>query len=144
MPRLYGLSEAEHLYDDIASVWELEIEPMIMGPGKALIEEWTVYDPGHHLPVADDIIASVWEWAVTWGEVAEDWGEDFPLKDEDVRAVADDLLRVIADRIKYRMANEVVATHTIEWTGDEGENPLLDGEPMYRPSQPDQPEEDRS
>jgi hypothetical protein len=135
--RLYGLPDADMLYDDPATVWETHIEPEPWGtePGRAVIEEWTVHDPTHHLPSHEDLLDYIYEWACDAGEVSEDWGEDFPTGGDAVHAAIDELYRVIASNIPYRMANEKVAEHVIEWTGEEGENPMLDGEPMYRKSE---------
>lgn len=134
--RLFGLPDAEHLYDEAATVWETDIEPCIEpGSGQAVVHEWTVHDPIEHLPNPDHVIDFIYEVACDTGEVAEDWGEDFPLGDDVVRSATETLLRVIANRIHYRMAKDKVAEHVIEWDATEDDVTVtLDGEPMYVPS----------
>ncbi len=138
--RLYGLVGAERLYRDIADLYESQIDPYWDDDDRRewTVEEWTVLDRIKQVP-SGDIIA---EWLVEC--VAEDgmwtdeaWDRLAPAaKDEEVLAAAENLRAVVASKLNYDMADELVGTHTISLPDDAAEgapaNPLFDGEPIYR------------
>lgn len=130
--RLYGLPHAEVMYDDPATVWELELEPNVDTDGETTIEEWTVHEPGYHLPSVDRLLEWIEEWTLDMGEVSEDWR--MPGDHPDVQAAARALLDAIAGAVDYRMAKDMVDVHRLAWSdlNDGGEGTVtLDGEPLY-------------
>lgn len=133
--RLYGSEDAEVLFFDIADVYETDIEPWVDEHDRRprTIEEYTVHPAEYHLPAADDIVEHVIEWIadndVTEG-VFDGW--ETASKHEDVQQAFRDALNLLASKVTGRMADKLVATHTITW--DDHGAPLVDGEPLYRKS----------
>jgi hypothetical protein len=133
--RLYGLAIAsDGLFDSPAGVYEADIEPYLgfllerQSPAMA-IDEWTVHPPSYHLPTADAVAEHVYEHACDM-EMSEDCDEEYRRvsQDPDVLAAFQSALDLMASKVTYRMADKLVATHTLTWTADGA--PLLDGEPL--------------
>lgn len=133
--RLYGVPGSEMLHDDLGAAYETQIEPWLDESDRTprVIEEWTVSPPSAHLPSAADHVERLIEDASesAGGEGYYD-SEQHLIHDPDVLAAAEALLAALADRITYRMADRRVAEHTVTW--DDEDEPLVDGERLYRPS----------
>lgn len=133
--RLYGVPDAEHLFDDPAGAYELQVEPYADEHDRRprVIEEWTVHPPHYHLPSTHRVIEWLHEWASDQGELTEDASDHLErsIEHADVHAAAEALLDAVAARMTYWMADRRVAEHTITW--DDSGKPLLDGERLYRP-----------
>lgn len=138
--RLYGLPDDEYLELTPEDVYERDIEPHLpaepIRPGKAVetILEYTVTDNRKLLPSVDGVVTDIIEVAAD-GPVTEEWYEAAvdATKDEKVVSAFNKALDLLASKIRYWMADTVVAEH--ELTFDENGQPLLDGEPLYRPTQ---------
>lgn len=130
--RLYGVPDAEHLHFDIATAYELQVEPGLDVHDRcpAVIEEFTVHPPERHLPTADRILEWIIEQTCEDGDVSEEYAER--LADIDAIGVVEHFRSSLASLVTYRMADKRVAEHQITW--DELGEPLVDGEPMYRRS----------
>lgn len=126
--RLYGLEGDEHLFFDPAEVVERWIEDNDGCTEAFEIEEWSVHPPQYHMPHAVEILGWIGEWTCENGDIGDDM--DLPIKDVEVVAAAKALLDLIASKVTWRMADELVATHTLTW--DAENEPLLDGQPLYR------------
>lgn len=143
-PNLFGVPDAEVLYDSIAEVYESEFEPFFDG-----VEE---RDASRHMTVeeqgsryATDGVPEPWriiEWIVDTyddGDMAPDDDGRTGRKIAEslaVKAAAQALYDAACAAVSYRWADGViVATHRITW--DANGDPLVDGEPMYRPASPD-------
>ncbi len=143
-PNLFGVPDAEVLYDSIAEVYESEFEPFFDA-----IEE---RDGGRHVTIteqgsryATDGVPEPWriiEWIVDtydYDDMAPDddgWTGRAIMADPAVKAAAQALYDAACAAVTYRWADGViVATHRITWD-DDGE-PCVNGEPMYRPASPD-------
>ena len=103
------------------------------GDGRQIIQEWSVHPTRKHLPSVDVLLDRLVE------DVCDALGED-SLDDlervaahADVQAAAEALLAVFAARVKWSQADRLVAEHTVTW-GADGQ-PLVDGDPLYRPTQ---------
>jgi hypothetical protein len=92
------------------------------------IEEFSVHPARYHFPRVDWVTEWIGEWVAENGMVAEGFDADEAVDDE-VRAAFDAALDLWAGKVRYSMANELLATHTVTLDAD-GE-PLLDGAPMY-------------
>ena len=109
--RLFGLVGAEQLHSDPFYVWEMNVseagEPLV-------VEEWTVRPPGEHLPSAADVLESI-AYQCEDGETDEGWFESLgdALTAPDVVTLAEQLLDAVAQRITYRMAGDLIATHIV-------------------------------
>lgn len=132
--RLYNLAGADGpMSDSLAGVYEADIEPYLELVGETqTIEEWTVHPPSYHLPTVERLR----EWII-WeaiDELTEEAGEAYERasKEPEVLAALAAALDLIADRVVVRMADKLVATHTLTWTDDGA--PLLDGEPLSYPA----------
>jgi len=126
--RLYGVPHAEWMQDDPAETYENAIEDGFGVP--MVIEEWTVRPPSADLPHLDTVLDWVAEMACedAGGEGYDDaW--DAATKRPDVREAMRAALELIASHVGFKMADTLVATHTVTWDAD-GE-PLFNGEPMY-------------
>lgn len=133
--RLYGHPGAEVLDLDPATNldrqwdWHLEVfrntvRPGCAHPGVGLpdpltmtVEVWTVHPPEHHLPSAPAIV----EWLVEMAadnETDEGWLEDAEdaVNDASVLACARALRLAVGRGIRYRMADENIATVTVTRT----------------------------
>jgi hypothetical protein len=129
--RLYGLPGADILHADIATVWEVDIDPFREADQVGwVVEEWTVADPADSLPSPAMTVESAASW------ISDEWCEDpWPSTppDEDARCL--DLARqlhvAIAACVTYHQAAELVASHHIVLDAVTGE-PTLDGQPLYR------------
>lgn len=132
--RIYGTPGAEVLYDDPATVYEMDIEPWVDEHDRRprQIEEWSVHPPDYHLPDTTTILEWISEWVADNGEVTEgvydDWTEACASHRSDLAAKA--LRQVIASQVTKRMACKLVATHEVTW--DDESEPLYDGQPLHR------------
>lgn len=137
-PRLYAVPYSEHCHDDIAGVYETDIEPYVDEHDRRprVVAEYTVHPPKYHLPSSEQVVEWLVEWATDRGELTEDAADHLERNvDHDaVHAAAEALLDAVAARMRYRMANRRVAEHTITWDCDGA--PLVDGDPLYRPASP--------
>lgn len=137
--RMFGLPGAETVYRDVATVWETELEPylvFLMNPADwdQEILEFDVLDPKDPFRRADLIVEDIVEWAMDSGEVCEGWPGNLDVelhKDPDVLAVAEKLRDVMASKVRFDHAGDVVARHRL--TLDDQHRPHLDGQPLYRP-----------
>lgn len=133
--RLYGLPHAEEVFDDIATVWENEIEPYADDHDTRawVIEEWTVRDPIDTVTKAEWILELIAEHIGDTADITEDAYDDLEraVKHEDVVAACESMRQAIAKHIRYHMADKRVATHTLTVVDSE---PLIDGKPLYRKS----------
>lgn len=140
--RLYGTPYSESLWDDPAAAYEQQVEPYSDEHDRrpVVIEEWTVHPPRYHLPSAAGVVDWLVEHASDQGELTEDAAEDLQEKAQDaaITAAAEALLDALASRMRYRMADRRVGEHTITWA-DDGE-PLIDGQPLYRPAAKSDPD----
>ena len=138
MDRLYCLPGAETCYDDIATVWELDIEPFVDEHDDRttrLVEEWTVHPPRYHLDITTPpatLLELILERVHDGGELTMDGepGDWFNAKNPGLLAAAEALLDAIASTVTRRQCADLVATHVVDWS--DPENPTVDGEPMYR------------
>ena len=89
-----------------------------------------------HLPSVDWIIETVLENVAEEGLLDEHGFEDFENAcfADDVKAAAEAFRESVASKVKYRMADTLVATHEVTW--DDNGDPLIDGEPLYTTSPP--------
>lgn len=83
------------------------------------IDEWSTHPPTAHLPIPEMIL----DWMIEQGadnETDEGWYEQAARVEhnEDVLTKAQELIDDIADRITYRMADNLLATHRIRITDD--------------------------
>jgi hypothetical protein len=127
--RLYCVPGAEECFDNPGDAYENGIEPYLPDE-REVIEEWSVHSPSHHLPSADRVAEYVYEFASDV-EMDENCDEDYQRAslDPDVVAAFQAALDLLASKVTYRMADQLVATHLVTW--DEKGRPLLDGEPMW-------------
>lgn len=132
--RLFGVPGAEILYTTIVGCYEACVD--VYGEDDKhraahTIEEWTVRQPKSHLPSALGLVEWIGEHAAV-NDTSEEWSDDFAdnaSRDPDVLAAADALLRLIASKISYRMADKRIAVHTVTWNDDL--EPLVDGESLH-------------
>lgn len=128
--RLYCLPGGEEAYTEIAEVYESEIDPWHDedDPKTWTVEEWSVQDNLNSVPRVEWLI----EWLVE--HVAEEWPEggyecaERAGKHSEVKAAAEALRRVFANKLTYMVCDELLATHTITFVDGE---PMVNGEPMY-------------
>lgn len=128
--RLYGEPEAEELFADpgevIAHALGYEDPDPDDGPLLVQVEEWTVHPPRHHLPSAE----MVRDWIAGWvddganSELSDPTPFDRVLGfhsgdgvDPDVEAAAEHLLDVIASKVTWRQADQLVARHAYRVRG---------------------------
>ena len=110
--RLFGLVGAENLHADPFYAWEMNVpetgEPLV-------VEEWTVRAPAEHLPSVAHLLDGI-GYQCEDGETDEGWHEDLgdALADPEVVVLAGRLIDAIAERITYRMAGDLVATHIVK------------------------------
>ena len=127
--RLYGLTGAEILHGDIASLWEYELCDEVTDAGNIIVEEWTVVPIRNHLPSRHLLLELICEWVDEWGDVIEQWV--IPTNNHDINTAADNLLDTIAAKITGRVGDQIVDEHLLEWDVG-GENPKVNGKPLYR------------
>lgn len=130
--RLYGLPGAERLHDDIASVYELELDGMFDDGhdernGPWVVEEWTVQDSLHQVPLACDIIERLAEQFSENGMYEDDPLPNIHL-DPEALALAEALRVYVAKKANFHWADKKVGEHAITMVDDE---PYLNGEPLY-------------
>lgn len=125
--RLYGKPHAERLFDDLDYAVDAAIDDTYDTPEvrEVVIEEWTVHPPQYHLPDAERIVEWVVEWAADGGEVAEGWGEDIVPSHPDLLAAAEALRDAIAEKCGFRMADRLVARHTVTFEVDDHDIPRV-------------------
>lgn len=111
--RLFGTPGAEILYDDIATVWETEIDPLREhgDDGPWVVEEWTVRPKLQHLPTVEDVLELIEDWTAENGELSEEADIDF--HSDACKAAAAVLLGACAEALHWRMADRKVAEHTL-------------------------------
>ena len=134
-PNLFGLEHAEILYDDIAQVWELDLDGQVDDRGPWVVVESTARR------VEPRLAADLLEWVVE--EMLEDSIDEVGAMlhrlcahPEHVAAV-EHLRSLLIARCGWTQAVREVARHTITLTDDD--EPLVDGEPMYVPRQEAKP-----
>lgn len=117
--RLWGLPHADVMYFDYDAVYELEIEPFLDSEALKpwIVEEWTVHPPEYHFPAPSTLIEWLIEGAMDGGEVGEGWGDNLESDNEEFIAKAEELISLIASKVRYRMADEKVAEHMFERVG---------------------------
>ena len=148
---LYGHPGAESLdtslLANVERQWELHLDAWrhatypklpvgLPGPLTMTIEEWSVSPPESHLPSPATIVEYVLEYGAD-NETDEFWceqAEDAAFTPA-VLAIAEALRLAIAAGIRYRMANDLVATVTItrtaKWSdGHSGDRVVEDSEPV--------------
>lgn len=128
---LFGLPGAEQLYSDAAELWETELDGQDDEPeGGWIVEEWTSRPPRWHMPSAEYVVEHVLEY------IAEAEVDEYGYDSWEIASRPDEIEAVLvawAGRVTYRMADKCIATHRITMVGDD---PYLDGEPMYVPVKP--------
>lgn len=131
--RLCGLPHAEHMYLDVATLYETEIDPWHDENPQVeyVVEEWSVVDPLSLMPKADWFLEFLEE------RLCEEHVHDcdacgWIFKTPEVLAAAENLREVIARKVTWQQAEKHLGNHTLTLVGDE---PFLDGEPLYRPAQ---------
>jgi hypothetical protein len=127
--RLYGLPGDDRLYDSVAAVYECCIEDIDPTRGPWKIEEFTVHSARYHLPTVDLLIGRILEFDLE--DLDEDGFAAYETASErpEVNAAFDAALQAWADAVTYRMADELVDTHTLNLVHGV---PHLDGEPLYQ------------
>jgi hypothetical protein len=140
--RLYGLTHAERMYLDVASLFESEIdiytdpetgEDYAERYPEFVVEEWSVADPLSLITQADWFLENLEE------RLCEEHTHDnddchWIFTSPEVLAAAENLRQVIASKVTWHQADKHLADHKL--TLVEG-GPLFDGEPVYRPVQSD-------
>lgn len=136
--RLFGVPDAEVLRFSAVDVWESDIEPNVDDDDYSTeIYEWSVCKPIGHLPGTDRVIDEILDWMEECGELVEDVFPESERKalekDYQVQAAAQALLDVIASKLKFRMADQLVEVHslTLARTRSGDLEPMLDGDPLY-------------
>jgi len=136
--RLYGLPYAESMDFELSTVYDRWHDDFADDEPKpdVVIEEWTVHPADDHLPHIDRLMDWLVEWVCENGEIDEDATEcwESAARCEDVTLAFAEAMDLLASKVTYRMADELVAIHTV--THDADGNPMLDGEPLYRPVTP--------
>ncbi len=135
---LYGLPGAEHMYFTAAEVYECEIDGQHDADTTSWeVEEWSTRDPISTVPSAEAIVDHVLEYTCDDDYPECPWGDDHPIQDPELLALAEKLReRVAATLGSYRLADKPVGNHTISLVEtDDPKYPIvmLDGEPMYVP-----------
>lgn len=129
--RLYGVPDAEHLHDDIASAYEAQIEPYCDDhEGSRIVEEWTVLPHGSAFMAPDRIVEYLCESAAD--DAPDGFWDNVAHLDQDpvVLAAAEALRTALIERATpYWIADKRVGEHVVTW--DEKGEPLVDGQPMY-------------
>ncbi len=134
--RLWGPPGAEQLELDAAAAYESnEYDFINDGNEPRIMEEWTCSPLGEFLrPNVELLIGNLVE-AVADQDTSEDAWDSIERmhleRDPDVIAAFEAAVAVLRSKLNtngYRMADKLVAEHTITWVGEE---PYMDGEPMY-------------
>ena len=107
---------AERLADGLREIWcraGLDHVPTTL---TVTVEEWSVAAPGDDLPTASDVR----EWIVEQGSIdsTEDHYEHLAAicESDEVQAAIQVVLDLIAAKQTYKMADRLLATHTVEVT----------------------------
>ncbi len=142
--RLWGPEGAENLEFDAASAYECneyafindENEPRIM-------EEWTCTPLGEFVrPNVEHLIENLVERMADDVLLEDAWDSIEKMRlerDAEVVAAFEAAVAVLRSKLNtagYRMADKLVAKHTITWVDEE---PYMDGEPMYVKREETQP-----
>lgn len=140
--RLYGVPGAEQLHLDMSDAYELQIDPYfpddweeVWSQTERSIEEWTVQPASNHLPTVDVVLDWIIECAAeelideSWFDHCERAGR-LP----DVVEAFDEARTLLASKIKYWMADKLVASHMVTWS--DPDTPLVNGQPLYHPTKP--------
>jgi len=135
--RLYGAPGAESLYFELSTAYEHAESDFADDEPKpdVVIEEWTI-GPVRPPAAADTVIEWLVERACDDDMCDEGLCESWEIagSQSEVVAAFQAALDLFASKTTYRMADTLVATHAI--THDADGNPMLDGEPLYRPVKP--------
>jgi|GEM_PF-6318819 len=134
---LFGLEGAETMDDDIGATYERWLDDLFDDDDKSgslKIEEWSSRPLGESLPSAERIL----EWVADM--CGDDCWDDDALEAvqrgsgrPEVVAACEAFRAEFASKITgWRMADRLIATHLITW--DDAGEPLVDGEPLYRPA----------
>ncbi len=114
-PRLYGLPGAEILYDSIDEVINTDIEPFgVDGPVE--VNEFDVHPVRYHLDLVSPpaaLLEHIREEVEDYGEISESPRPWFDIGDPELLAAADQLLELIASKVMWRQARNLLATHTV-------------------------------
>lgn len=129
--RLYGGPDDEDLCYDLEEAAERAWDRNFNPSGKVVIYEYTVQDPIRHLPDVDRLLDWLHEYVAESGDVLIESDDPLiPLGDHSVQFAAKVLLDMIAKGIHWRMADQKVAEHVVEW--EESGVPMLNGLPLYK------------
>ena len=138
LKRLYGLPGAESLGSTLADCYDRWRDDWSDDADEDLaacivrIEEWTVHPADDHLPHVDLLTEWLVKWVAENGEVDENASDcwESAARFEDVTLAFAEAMALLASKVTYRMADELVATHVL--THDAAGNALLpDGSPLY-------------
>jgi hypothetical protein len=141
---LYGFDGDETLEDYPEAVYErwaddYDYRPNDMlghdwgRPDRLLIEEWTAGPGDEFLPTADRVLDWMAEYfgnECMFDAAAEDIAE--ATEDPEVVAAMEQMRKLILSKTKFSFAQTKVRDLIVTW--DDDGQPLLDGEPMYRPA----------
>jgi hypothetical protein len=131
-PFLYGVPGAERYYRTPRACFVIEIEPHhpVHNCGPATIEVWTAKTAWDFLPSTDQVIEYVTEVMEGNGFGSPDGQALREAEQDPANMIAfQQALDILADRLDYLMADQLVGTHTVTWDPD-GE-PLIDEAPLF-------------
>jgi hypothetical protein len=133
-PNLFGLPGAEHMRNDEVDVYEADIDGRTTGNPEEvwIIEEWTCGSVRFGSNTAECMAEDAGEKLCDDLEFDEDGADAIgrAAAHPDVVAAFQEALDLLAKKVNYRMADKKVADHRVTFDADD--EPLLDGEPMYR------------
>ena len=114
-PRLYGMPSSELLYGTIDEVIDTDIEPFgVKGPVE--VEEFDVHPARYHLDLVRPpaaLLEHIREEVEEFGEISESPHPWFNIADPELLAAVDQLLDLIASKVTWRQARNLLATHTV-------------------------------
>lgn len=133
MTSLYGLPGAEYLRLDIQSVIEAQLDDTGDEQTPYVIEEWNTHSSDHFLPEPSWVLEMISEY-VADNEVSGDCAEAYAdaLSEPMVVSAMQGVLSMVASRIKYYMANKLIALHDVTWLNCV---PYVDGKKLYETSE---------
>ena len=129
---IYGLPDAEVLYDDPVEVWENEIDHWRTEEhDRWTIEKWTTCSNTQFVPDPENIAQTVSEYAADNMGLENGWEswEDAAL-DKEVLEAFTKAIHLLASKVTYQSADAKIGEHVI--TLDVNGEPLIDGEALYR------------
>jgi len=135
-PRLYGLPDAEELWDDPGAVWESDIQPWYRGGGDTwTIEEWTIRPNAELVGDPQPIAETVAEYASDQMGLEAGWDYwEAASKDPEVLQAFQKAMWLLASKVSYKQADERVAVHVVTLQDGDWGRPLLNGEPLDVPA----------